>query len=395
MFLKIIGIFAEFERENLVTRLKLGFERKVKEGYTLATNIITYGYIREKGQKIQTIDPEESKIVREIFSMFVDKNISMNKIAKTLNERKVPTKMNVASWEGTTIKTILVNPTYIGKVRYSTEDKERYFEADGHHEPIISEKLFNLASEKIRNTAQIIRTKRPKTESYFCGILKCGICQNRFTTRNYKTAAGYKTAYRCFTKKSCNTEKCTCPDINHEKIECAFIDYIRNINDITENGKITADETAKNTEKDLLKSIVDCEKRLTVLHDRKKQVMEQYVGGDIEFDEYKKMIAVFNDKYETLENELQRQKTELSAASKKPEVLPEDIVLNIKQNWEHLNNTEKMIFLQRFIKKIVITVEKQRVNLSRVKIESVEFNTDSAIAISQNRPSLRENLRER
>lgn len=44
MFLKIIGIFAEFERENLVTRLKLGFERKVKEGYTLANYSLSYGY---------------------------------------------------------------------------------------------------------------------------------------------------------------------------------------------------------------------------------------------------------------------------------------------------------------------------------------------------------------
>jgi len=35
MFLKIIGIFAEFERENLVSRLKMGFERKAREGYTL------------------------------------------------------------------------------------------------------------------------------------------------------------------------------------------------------------------------------------------------------------------------------------------------------------------------------------------------------------------------
>ena len=34
MFLKIIGIFAEFERENLASRLKLGLERKVKEGFT-------------------------------------------------------------------------------------------------------------------------------------------------------------------------------------------------------------------------------------------------------------------------------------------------------------------------------------------------------------------------
>ena len=40
MFIKIIGIFAEFERENIVERVRLGLERKVKEGYTRKYSVI-------------------------------------------------------------------------------------------------------------------------------------------------------------------------------------------------------------------------------------------------------------------------------------------------------------------------------------------------------------------
>lgn len=36
MFIKIIGIFAEFERENIIERVKMGRDRKVKEGYSLS-----------------------------------------------------------------------------------------------------------------------------------------------------------------------------------------------------------------------------------------------------------------------------------------------------------------------------------------------------------------------
>jgi len=370
MFLKIIGIFAEFERENLATRLKLGFERKVKEGYTLATNIITYGYTREKGQKIQMINADEAKIVRDIYSMFLD-NISLNKIARILNERKIPTKLNASAWEGTTIKTILTNPTYIGKVRYSTGDEDRYFEVDGHHEPIISDETFYLAQEKTRNTAHVLKTKRPKEQSYFCGILRCGICENRFTTRNYKTSSGYKTAYRCFTKKSCNTETCESPDISHEKVESAFIDYIQNINDITEDRDINSTET---TEKAILESIVDCEKKIESIQNRKKQVMEQYVQAIISFDEYRNMIVMFDENFEVLEQELQRLKAELATQTKTPEVLPEDVVKNIQENWTRLSNKEKTIFLQRFVKSIHITVKKER-NRSNVKIDGIEFQS--------------------
>jgi DNA invertase Pin-like site-specific DNA recombinase len=32
MFIKMLGIFAEFERENLAERITLGYEQKTREG---------------------------------------------------------------------------------------------------------------------------------------------------------------------------------------------------------------------------------------------------------------------------------------------------------------------------------------------------------------------------
>jgi len=92
MFLKIIGIFAEFERENIVERVKLGIERKVSEGYALSTNHISYGYNRPRGQKIQTINKFEAEIVQEIFEMYVNQGLSLYAIAKILNLRGTTTK---------------------------------------------------------------------------------------------------------------------------------------------------------------------------------------------------------------------------------------------------------------------------------------------------------------
>jgi len=380
MFLKIIGIFAEFERENLASRLKLGFERKVKEGYTIATNHVSYGYTRETGERIQIIHPDEAKIVREIFSMYVDKNFAMHKIARTLNERKVPTKGN-SLWDGSAIKTLLTNPTYIGKVRYSIRDESKYFEADGQHEPIISEKVFYLAQERMQNISRKSWTKHPREESYFCGFLICGMCGSKYTTHNYsrensEKGKHYKTSYRC-SKRLYNTGKppCKSPSISHTKMELAFIEYIQNINDIAEDSDTSAEEIIKKAEQELLAAIVDCEKRLSKLHDRKKQVMEQYVQGVLEFDEYKSMIKVFNEQSEALDNELQGKKAELEIVAETPRVYPEDIISDIRQNWEHLSNSERMIFLQRFVKSITISVEKKNINTSVVKIDSIEFHS--------------------
>ena len=43
MFVKIIGIFAEFERENLAERVTFGYEQKTKEGnYTNCNGVFGY-----------------------------------------------------------------------------------------------------------------------------------------------------------------------------------------------------------------------------------------------------------------------------------------------------------------------------------------------------------------
>ena len=381
MFLKIIGIFAEFERENLVSRLKLGFERKAKEGYTLANFVSSYGYTRKKGEKIQTVQPDEAKIVKEIYSMFVDKNMSMNEIARTLSQRKIPTKKNSGSWEAITIKGILLNPTYIGKIRYSMNDEKRYFESEGQHERILTDDMFYRAQEKIKNIPQTVRTKHPREQSYFCGFIHCGICNSKFGTHNYlsKTTGeekSYKTSYVCNGSKSWNEDiSCKSSAVSHAKVERAFNEYIQNINDITKDKDINIEENAKNTEHELLESIIDYEKKLDTLQNRKKQVMERYVQGTIEFDEYKSMIRMFNENYDVLENELQQKKAELPTIAQTPEILPEDIITNLKENWEHLNNTERAIFLQRFVKKITLTVEKEKGKTSAVNIKQIEFQS--------------------
>jgi len=380
MFLKIIGIFAEFERENLVSRLKLGFERKAKEGYSLANFVSSYGYTRENGEKIQTVQSDEAKIVKEIFSMFVDKNIAINKIARILNQRKIPTKKKTGSWQAMTVKNMLMNPTYVGKVRYSIADKSRYFEADGQHESILSDEIFYLAQEKIKNTPQTVRTKRPKVQSYFCGFIYCEMCNNKFGTHNYsiKTKGeekSYKTSYVCNGKMNLNEEiACKSPAISHTKLEQAFSEYIEKINDITENQDIDIEDKSQKAEQALLASIVDCEKKLSNLQERKKQVMEQYIQGLIEFDDYKNMISMFNENFEAIENDLQHKKAELPTIANTPEISPEDIVTNLKQNWDKLDNNERMIFLQRFIKKITLKVDKEKGKTTTVKIKQIEFN---------------------
>ena len=381
MFLKIIGIFAEFERENLVTRLKLGFERKVKEGYTLANFSLSYGYNKKKGEKIQTINQNEAKIVNEIFDMYVNKNMAMSKIAKSLNARNVRTKRGVAMWDATLMKLVLTNPTYIGKVRYLGAEKDKYIEVDGHHEPIISNKLFNSAQEKIKNMPEIYRTKRPREDNYFCGTLICGFCGGKFTTHHYSCKTdenGVKTSkasYRCVNKKYVlkATTSCIAGDIMHNKVEQAFIEYIEKINTFTEIGEIDIEtENDEKKENQILENIKNCQNQINSFHKKKQYILEQYVSEEITFAEYKNMLKVLNEKCDILELELIKFKVPVSKEQNEI-ISKEDIIINLKDQWKYLNNFEKMMFLQNFVKKIIVKVEKEHAKSSIAVIQKVEF----------------------
>jgi len=370
MFLKIIGIFAEFERENLIERVKLGFERKVKEGYTLAAATTSFGYDRSSGEKIQKINYEEAVTVKRIFDMYLNENYSANKIAKTLNTEEIPTKSN-RTWNTKTIMLILKNPNYIGKVRYSINDRERYFEADGLHDAIISEEDFYRVQEKINRLKKVIRTNRPKEDAYFVGILRCADCGTKLTTkRSYKTmktgeVASYLVNYICIKamKGICHAKY-----MSHNKMERAFEEYIANIEDLTEieNFDLTEDEVPDDFEE---KSIIS---NLEKLNAKSKEISELFVFEKIDFESYKVMLDIHNEKKKALELKLN---ILIDMKSKPIAVNKSEIVRNIKTHWDYLDKKERLEFLQTFVGRIVVRkVDNGRYHDGDIIIEKIEFN---------------------
>ena len=92
MFIKIIGIFAEFERENIAERVRMGLERKVREGYSSASRNVSYGYKRGPIKNSLIIHQYEAYIVKKIFNLYLD-NYSFADISRYLNKYSVKTKM--------------------------------------------------------------------------------------------------------------------------------------------------------------------------------------------------------------------------------------------------------------------------------------------------------------
>ncbi len=213
MFIKIIGIFAEFERENLIERVKLGIDRKVSEGYSICSSTPSYGYYKNKGDNILRPLKKEAIIVNLIFDLYL-KNYSFLQIAKILDRKKIPTKKN-KTWTAKTIQLILTNPNYIGKVRHNINSK-KYEEINGKHKGIVSNEKFAKVKEKIYKNKLLHITKKTNNDAFYVNYLKCGFCNNNFYPK--RTIINKKTfiSYYCKNKK---IKKCSQKSISHNRLD--------------------------------------------------------------------------------------------------------------------------------------------------------------------------------
>lgn len=207
------GLFmSRREYKTINRRLQRGRVASVKEGKYVA-NKAPYGYerVRIEGNKGFTLSivEEEAEIVRLIFNLYTVgekqsdgsyKRLGTSLIVRRLNGMKIPAKKG-GDWVIGTIRDILINPVYVGKVRWNWRHNVKKME-DGHisvsrprsndsvtykglHPAIISEETFNLAQEFMKlNPPQPVQ-ERNTVKNPLSGIVICGKCGRRMVRRPY------------------------------------------------------------------------------------------------------------------------------------------------------------------------------------------------------------------
>lgn len=206
MFIKIIGIFAEFERENIIERVKLGLERKVREGFSIASKNISFGYKKNKGDSIQRIVSSEALVVNEIYDMFIKKR-NYSYIARYLNSKGIRTKNN-NKWSYKTVKLVLSNPNYVGRVRYGI-NTDKYFEVCGKHDSIISIDKYNKVQDLINS----------KSSSFYIKFIFCK-CGNTLSFKKYSYNS--KKGISFYNRYVCNNKNCSFKSISEKRINYYF-----------------------------------------------------------------------------------------------------------------------------------------------------------------------------
>lgn len=175
----LIEAMDEYYSINLSEEVKRGMTEKASRGE--AVTIPSYGYQIKEGKYIP--DPDTAPIIRRIFTDFVNGK-GMIVIARELNDMGLRTRRGNL-FENRTIRYILRNPVYIGKIRWTPTGKANHrvenddtLIIDGMHEPIIEMELWNQAQEKIKasSRAKYMRQGDPKEPFMLQGLVRCSAC---------------------------------------------------------------------------------------------------------------------------------------------------------------------------------------------------------------------------
>lgn len=219
------GLFmSRREYKTIVRRLVRGRESSATEGKYLGS-IPPYGYERvklpkEKGWSLVPA-PEQAEVVQQIFHWW-NQGRGSKIICNSLNDRQIPAPRS-RLWTTCTIRGIIRNPVYIGKikrdfcvrskvmergqvkttVKHQTDlDKLRLF--DGRHEPLISEDDFMKAQEILEQRAPETRVKKDfELTNAFAGLIFCAACGRRVGRTTTAKSAGSKARFRCIEQRDC------------------------------------------------------------------------------------------------------------------------------------------------------------------------------------------------
>jgi site-specific DNA recombinase len=220
------GMIAEYERAQIAERTRRGKRHKAQQGLVNVLGGAPYGYRyikkSDNAEAYYEVNETEAEVVRTMFDAYTQQGLSINAIARLLNERQIPTRTAKTRWERSTVWGILKNPAYQGKACFGkTELRPRQRitrplrqrnrasnrNSANHERPrqdwieipvpaLVSEATFALAQEQLQKNKHH-SPRRTIEPTLLQGILvcqQCGYALYRTSTETTKRKLYY---YRC------------------------------------------------------------------------------------------------------------------------------------------------------------------------------------------------------
>jgi DNA invertase Pin-like site-specific DNA recombinase len=357
------GLFmSRREYKTIKRRLEAGKLQSVKEGNYLLS-VPPYGFdILKKSKKERTLieKPEESKIIKMIYDWYTEDRKPTSWIAKQLNLMGVPSRSG-REWARATIKDILFNAHYIGKVSWGKQQtvkekdpitgkvikkrkytgNEQFYE--GKHKGFISEEQFY----KVRTIYGTQAPAKLNTElvNPLSGILRCCDCDRAIGFQQYGDSRIPRFQHPF--GKACKKNSIQQPVVMNALIEALK----KNLADCEIKMEAKEDNSELLRHTALLQTM---EAELAKLEGRKRKLMDSWEAEDGMYtrDEFIERKQMYNQSIEALKTKIAEAKKNAPAPVDYSEQITMLHAIMDCINNEDIDAKSKNVFLKQFIEKI-------------------------------------------
>jgi len=243
----IMLTFAQFERELASERTRDKMVERAKKGMWNG-GIPPFGYKKESKKLV--IDKKEAEIIRLIFETYI-KTGSLVKVYELLKEKNIKNRNGNLFYKNV-LGYLLRNPVYAGKIKYAGQIYQ------GIHEPIISEKLFELAQKIHKKKNKKFRVYR---DFLFGGLINCKECGSKmtpcFTNKRPKGKLKRYYYYRCTSTHHKDWQACSTKQVSATRLERYILENLERISmdkDYVENLVFKLNHSLNSSKPDLKNS---------------------------------------------------------------------------------------------------------------------------------------------
>jgi len=392
----LLGLIAQLEREVTAERVSEDMHHRALQGKWNG-GVIPYGYttqervsreLAESGMdeyqaameagrrfpeaKKLYIDEKEAAVVRDIFRTYIETR-SLRKTTHTLNSRGIRTRGG-AVWAASSVRRILTNPTYTGKIWYGKRkvnaetgrlqpvSQGEWKVVEGEHEAIVPEEVFRQAEEIL--ASKVNKPTRARNSYLLSGLVRCGKCGGPMHGYTFAKNGTDKTYvyYKCHNYASKGRAVCEGTTVQARPLE-EFV--VKTLMDLSEDRNFLNDK-----EKMLQTLKEECEKLSTgkddeiarlraeekKLETRLDNLLEKLEAGLIDDEDFRKRYQKI--KKLLSENRLRQEKAE--EALQHPGVALEAMNASFEEialfgkNWDFLDDEGRRLKLQTVLKEVKV-----------------------------------------
>lgn len=369
---------ADLERSGINRRMKIGRMIKAKAGKI--PNRVPYGYKKnwlpgadpkDKPTKIILLDEEAAEKIRFIFKAY----------SEGKGDRKIALEMNKMGWNGPqgvhwsthTIKYILNNPTYTGKVWWGWRHAEynrtkewrrrgrQGYTGQGEHTPIIDEALFKLVKEIRASRTTSITGGSERSFGVLTGIAKCVRCgsgvgyKKRHNNRsrqnpNWNDTLTYE--YICTGYKYKGI--CSQRVMSADKLEPMVLDQIKSVYAHPKVQASLVHSGSNQEEQDRIKKMLQLEKDIQAGPVKEQRHKDAYEKGIESLEEFAGNISRIREEIKGYHMELYDLNSQADVTTQR-EVSVRKLMSSIKNfdaSWEAMSLDERKTILRSIIKEI-------------------------------------------